>query len=161
MPDGALTIGDGEPRWKPRPRMSRPYELLNEFARWDRLIKPYREFHKVMADIRVAVEEEQLRIEKNEPLRDRAYLDSLRQEPCIFTGIKPGDCEAVDPMHIGTAGKGLKSGDDEALPVAHWLHVQAHQDGEVSMIREYAPDWLLREAFRAYAREKYRKWRDA
>lgn len=91
---------------------------------------------------------------KRTPVRDRAYLDHLRDEPCIFTGLRG----YVDPAHIGTAGRGMKSGDDEALPIAHHLHQEGHNSGEVSMIRRHAPDWLLREAFRAYARQMYRDW---
>ena len=91
-------------------------------------------------------------------IRDRKYLDSLRSQPCILTGRRGDDYESVDPMHIGTAGKGLKSSDDEALPVTHSMHVLAHQKGEVSMLRQHAPDWLIREAFRAYARELYSQW---
>ncbi len=78
-------------------------------------------------------------------------------QSCVLTGRYGDDNETVDPMHIGTAGKGIKSNDDEVLPVTHSLHVLAHQKGEVSMLRQYAPDWLIREAFRAYARQLYRE----
>ena len=88
-------------------------------------------------------------------LRDREYLDWLRTQPCILTGFHGTDDEGVDPAHIGTAGKGLKSPDDEALPIRHSLHAEGHQSGEVSLLRHTAPDWLIRAAFRAYAREFY------
>lgn len=91
-------------------------------------------------------------------IRDRKYLDSLRSQSCILTGRSGDEYEAIDPMHIGTAGKGIKSSDDEALPITHSLHLLAHQKGEVSMLRKYAPDWLIRAAFRAYARELYRDY---
>lgn len=94
-----------------------------------------------------------------EPIRDRRYLDWLRTQACLLTGTPPSEYEAVDPMHIGTRGKGLKSSDDEALPVIHSLHVEGHTFGEVSMLRRHAPDWLIRDAFRAYAREFYRMWK--
>lgn len=87
-------------------------------------------------------------------IRDRKYLEWLHSQPCIIAGIR-GE---VDPMHIGTAGKGLKSSDDEALPILHRYHAEAHQKGEISMFRKHAPDWLLREAFRAYAREQYQRY---
>lgn len=93
-------------------------------------------------------------------IRDRKYLDWLHDQPCILTGHYSDDNETVDAAHIGTAGKGLKSSDDEALPICHSLHVRGHQHGEVSMLREFAPDWLIREAFRAYAREMYRGWKN-
>lgn len=92
-------------------------------------------------------------------LRDRAYLDWLRTQPCILTGFRATEYEGVDPAHIGTAGKGLKSPDNEALPIRHSLHREAHQSGEISVLRREAPDWLLRAAFRAYARECYAAWK--
>lgn len=92
-------------------------------------------------------------------LRDRKYLDWLRTQPCIVTGLCGTEHEAVDPAHIGTLGKGIKSPDDEALPLLHSMHLVAHQHGEISMFRKYAPDWLIRAALRAYARELYADWK--
>lgn len=88
-------------------------------------------------------------------IRDRKYLDWLRTQRCVLSGQPPSDFDPTDPMHIGTAGKGLKSNDNEAIPVAHSLHRLGHQGGEISMLRKYAPDDVLRAAFRAYARELY------
>lgn len=96
---------------------------------------------------------------KQNLVRDRKYLDYLRTQSCILTGLSAVEDMAVDPMHIGTGGKGLKSSDDEVLPVVHYLHQQGHDSGEVSMLRANAPDWLLREAFRAYARMLYAEWK--
>jgi len=91
-------------------------------------------------------------------LRDREYLDWLRTQPCILTGQLGHDAETVDPAHIGTSGKGIKSPDNEALPVIHSLHLEAHNTGEVSMFRKHLPDWLLRDMLRAYAREMYQDY---
>lgn len=93
-------------------------------------------------------------------LRDRRWLDHLRTQPCILSGIWPSEWESVDPAHLGTAGKGIKSADDEALPILHKIHANMHQRGEMTVIKEWIPDWLLREALRAYAREQYRKWKE-
>jgi hypothetical protein len=92
-------------------------------------------------------------------LRDRKYLDWLRRQTCIVTGLRGSEHDAVDPAHIGTLGKGIKSPDDEALPLLHSMHAEAHQHGEISMFRKHAPDWLIRAALRAYARELYRSWK--
>lgn len=89
------------------------------------------------------------------PLRDRAYLDYLRTQRCLFTGQIGG----VDPVHIGTHARGVKSPDNEAIPLAHHLHENGHQKGEVSMLRREAPNDVIRAAFRALAREIYRKWK--
>lgn len=94
------------------------------------------------------------------PVRDQKYLDWLKTQPCLLTGRSPCDYDAVDPLHIGTRGKSLKSGDDEAIPVLHSLHNLGHCKGEVSMLRKHAPDWLIRDAFRAYAREFYTAWKE-
>lgn len=95
---------------------------------------------------------------KSSFVKDRKYLDWLRTQSCLLTGASATQDMAIDPMHVGTAGKGLKA-DDEAIPVIHSLHQQGHSTGEISMLRANAPDWLLREAFRAYARQMYRAWK--
>lgn len=95
---------------------------------------------------------------KNPPLRDRAWLDHLHGERCVLTGELGNASETIDPMHIG-AYKGMKRGDDEALPVMHRFHALAHAKGEVSMLRQHAPDDVIRAAFRALARERYREWK--
>lgn len=92
-------------------------------------------------------------------LRDRAYLDHLRGERCIVTGLRGREHDPVEPCHIGTAGKGIKSPDNEALPLCHSIHARCHQRGEMSTLREMLPDVVLRTALRAYARELYEQWR--
>lgn len=99
-------------------------------------------------------------IPKQELVRDKQYREFIKSQPCIITGMSANEVEAVDPAHIGTAGKGLKSSDDEILPLCHSLHQKAHQEGEMSLFRQMIPNWLLRAALRAYAREQYREWKD-
>lgn len=97
------------------------------------------------------------KVEEDEGVfRDRKYLDWLRGEPCILTGFRANEYEAVDPAHMGTLGRGIKSPDNEALPIRHSLHALASQIGEVSMLRQYAPDDVIRAAFKALAREYHR-----
>ncbi len=95
---------------------------------------------------------------KNKPLRDRAYLDWLHDQRCIITGQYGNSGETVDPMHIGVAGKGMKSPDNEALPVLHRFHADGHNHGEISMLREAIPDDVLAAALKAYAREMYQDY---
>jgi hypothetical protein len=91
---------------------------------------------------------------KPQQLRDRKYLDWLRTQPCLFTGARE-----TEPAHIGTAGKGLKIGDDQAIPLSYKLHRIGHDHGEITMIRENIPDWLLRECLRLYAQRIYNDWK--
>ena len=91
-------------------------------------------------------------------VRDKAYIKFLRGERCLFTGRRATASESVDPMHIGTAGKGIKT-DDEAIPALHSIHMESHQHGEISMLRKRLPDSVLREALRAYARSLYHDWK--
>ena len=98
-------------------------------------------------------------VPKNPPLKDPAYIRWLHSQPCIITGQRGTDTVGVDPMHIGTFGKGMKA-DDEALPVTHWIHAMAHAKGEMSVLREQLPDHVLRAALRAYARERYQEYLD-
>ena len=93
-------------------------------------------------------------------LRDRAYLDWLRTQPCIVTGLRDPKTRQVDPAHIGTAGKGNKSPDNEALPLLPELHREGHQKGEMTMFRWRLPDDVLRDALRALAREQYERWKN-
>lgn len=87
-------------------------------------------------------------------IRDRKYLDWLRTERCAICGL----VGPSDPAHIGTAGKGLKSSDDEALPLCRYHHVVGHTKGEMLLFRNLAPAGLLRAAFRALAREMYQDY---
>lgn len=91
-------------------------------------------------------------------VRDRKYLDWLHDQPCIITGLHGSEYETIDPAHIGTLGKSIKSSDDEVLPVLHRFHGTGHQGGEMSMWRQELPDSILREALRAYARQFYRDY---
>tara|TARA_R110000822_G_scaffold196515_2_gene334506 strand:+ start:1021 stop:1329 length:309 start_codon:yes stop_codon:yes gene_type:complete len=97
-------------------------------------------------------------IPKTPPLRDKKYLLWLRDQSCIITGQRARPDDAVEACHVGTAGKGLKSPDDEALPMLHSCHAAAHQGGEISYFREHLPNAVLRAAMRAYARELYKTW---
>lgn len=100
-----------------------------------------------------------LLLPKQNIIRDRRYLDYLRTQPCLLTGFSATEDMAVDPMHIGTLGKSIKSPDDECIPVVHYLHRNGHGGGEITMLRENAPDWLIRDCFRAYARQMYKDWK--
>lgn len=96
---------------------------------------------------------------KSRIVRDQAWLDHLKTERCIITGLHGTDYDAVDPAHIGTLGRGIKSSDDEVLPILHSIHVRMHSRGEMNVLRAMLPDDVLRAALRAYAREMYAEWK--
>ena len=91
-------------------------------------------------------------------LRDQKWLDYLKEGRCIVTGLYGTDYDAIDPAHIGTLGRGIKSPDNEVLPVQHSIHVRMHSRGEINVLRAMLPDDVLRAALRAYARELYAEW---
>ena len=78
---------------------------------------------------------------------------------CIITGRHGSEFDGIDPAHLGSLGRGIKRPDDEILPVLHSLHVSGHNGGEWSQWRDLMPDWLIREALRAYARQYYKEHR--
>ena len=90
-------------------------------------------------------------------VRDRKYLDSQHDDACLISGEYGNENESVVPAHLGSF-RGMKRGDDESLPIKQRFHAEGHQKGEWSMWRKWMPDWLIREALRAYARERYRNW---
>jgi len=96
---------------------------------------------------------------KLNPIRDEKWIKHLHTVPCLITGVTGHEYETVDPAHIGTLGKSIKSGDNEVLPILHRYHARGHGYGEVSMFREHLPDDVLRDALRAYAREMYAAWK--
>jgi hypothetical protein len=85
---------------------------------------------------------------------DRKWLDYLRTQPCLFTGH-----EETEPAHIGNWGKGGKT-DDHAIPLSWRLHRIGHQHSEIAMIREWIPDWLLRDVLQLYAQQLYRQYKE-
>lgn len=89
--------------------------------------------------------------------RDQKYRVALRSERCLITGLHGSEDDPVEAMHIGTAGKGLKIDDRCMLPIRHSYHQLGHQQGEISMLRRFLPDDVLRAALRAYARELYQQ----
>jgi hypothetical protein len=93
-------------------------------------------------------------------IRDDDFRSYLKTQPCIITGRRPDHGAVVDPLHVGTYGKSMKSPDSEMLPVLHDMHQDGHQHGEISMFRKFLPDDVLRDALRAYAHMKYLKWKE-
>lgn len=115
-------------------------------------------------------------------IRDRRYLDWIRERPDLLDGEAGTPWDPVEPAHIGTLGKGIKSSDDEVIPLRHSRHSRGHNEGEMTVWRALMPDWLfravllaaeyegppltrqtipvvmLRESLRTWARGQYRIW---
>jgi len=86
-------------------------------------------------------------------IRDKKYLKFLRTEPCLITGLRATEDMSVVAHHVGTAGKGIKSPDNEAIPLRQDRHRELHQIGEVEFYRQHLPNFVLLAAMKAYARE--------
>ena len=125
-------------------------------------------------------------VPKLEIIRDRKWLDELRTRRCTITGQCGHDNESVVGAHIGTTAKGWskKCSDDECIPLLNRFHLRGHDTGEITNLRkllpdevltsafnllegayggdwtrETAPDDVLREALRLYAKELYKSWK--
>jgi hypothetical protein len=96
-----------------------------------------------------------MRFPKTPLLRDKGYLVWLRDQPCVITGLYGSDNDAIDPAHIGTAGKGIKSADNHVLPVLHSIHQKMHANGEIETFRERLPRDVLRYMLKLYAETLY------
>ena len=96
---------------------------------------------------------------KPKSLRDSKYLEALRAYPCAVTGRFASGDESVVAAHIGVGGVGIKSPDNEVLPMLASVHDECHQRGEIAVLREKMPDRLFRVMLRAYAREHYLWWK--
>lgn len=94
-------------------------------------------------------------------VRDQRWLDYLKTQRCLITGEFGTEYESVDPAHVGTLGRGIKSPDDEVLPILHRYHVMQPQMGELTMWRKFIPDDVLRAALRALGREMYAEWKES
>lgn len=99
-----------------------------------------------------------LLLPKSKIVRDQVWLDHLKTERCLITGQFGNEYEGVDPAHVGTLGRSIKSSDDEVLPILHRFHAKQPGVGEITMFRENLPDAILRLALRAYGRELYQEW---
>lgn len=102
-------------------------------------------------------------IRKLAPIRDPAYLKWIREEGrCVLTG-RPNP----DPAHIrlGWHATGMKPGDDLVIPLAHDLHVDQHNRGEVvfwldAFARYPLGEVCLGDALRAWARQLHKEYSD-
>lgn len=101
-------------------------------------------------------------IPKANIVRDRRYLDAVREMPCVLTYCQSSEILSVVPAHIrwgGSGGIGLKPSDDHVLPLRADLHNEQHRVGEVPFWREHITDELMMRALKALAREMYQEWK--
>lgn len=96
---------------------------------------------------------------KAEIIRSRKYLDYLRDQPCIITGLRD-----VEPAHLrllGSGGTGVKPSDNRALPLYWELHRRQSVEGELPVwlwgANEY-PVTFLASVLIEVAEARYRQW---
>lgn len=92
-------------------------------------------------------------------VRDRAYLNLVRAEPCIVTRVT-GQCEPAHLRLLGSGGTAMKPSDARCLPLHHELHRRQSNEGELAVwlwcANEY-PDFLARLLIEV-AEARYRTW---
>ena len=97
---------------------------------------------------------------KSQSVRDRKYLDHLRDEPCIVTGRAEG-CEPAHLRLLGSGGTGMKPSDARAVPLHYELHRQQSKFGEgigwLMCANEY-PEFLFRLLINE-AERRYERWK--
>ena len=101
-------------------------------------------------------------IPKNKPLRDRKYLDSMRDEACYACGARDGTVVGAHIRH-GFFGIGIKPDDSLALPLCAADHEVQHRIGEISFWAHYLKmpkGFEGVDAAKVRARERYLKWKE-
>jgi len=89
------------------------------------------------------------------PIRNEAYLRAVCEMPCILTEKTPTEAAHI---RYGFFSKDMKPGDDLVFPLSPDLHRRQHTMGEISFWYSHAPEWLVMDALKALARERYRTW---
>ena len=104
---------------------------------------------------------------KDRIIRDQKWLDFQKTDMrCLFTGAESCDSGSVVPCHVGTLGRGIKSSDDETLPLLWIFNATRNPVGyhpewrsEVEMLRVCPPDDVVLRAYRALGRELYQAFK--
>lgn len=97
--------------------------------------------------------------------RDKTYLDLIRSQKlrCAVSGRPSTPDDKIVPAHIGIAGKGIKSPDNECLPLKDSLHRRQHSQQVTMSAHEFWIEVLSNDPrlcldmVKAYAREFHRK----
>lgn len=82
--------------------------------------------------------------------RSKAYLDFIRNLPCLVCGSSP-----CDPHHTTRGGTGLKGSDFDAISLCHKHHVEVHSIGVRTFEERHAIGILeaVKKCLIAYARK--------
>jgi hypothetical protein len=90
--------------------------------------------------------------QRQERVKDPAYLRFLRLLPCVACGKHRWRMEA---MHGGPRGLGTKASDLDALPGCHVCHRELHKLGPVAFQSKHRIDFAaLRTMFQSFYRDK-------
>lgn len=97
--------------------------------------------------------------------RDKVYLDLIRAQGlrCAVSGLPSTPDDQIVPAHIGVAGKGIKSPDNECLPMKDSLHRRQHSQQVKMSAHEFWIEVLTNDPclclhmVKAYAREFHKK----
>jgi hypothetical protein len=95
-------------------------------------------------------------------MKDRKYLDWLREQQCFFSGFETTEYEAVDPCHPEGGGMGMKASDQEACPAQHSLHARQHQIGWPAFLIEQIEEnpRMARYLMQCVGHDYFRRYQD-
>ena len=96
-------------------------------------------------------------------MKDPTYLKSFDGEACIACGARDGTVVGAHIRFQSGSGMGAKPDDSLVLPLCYRCHVTQHEVGEFEFWKDTTRlnSWLLMDAIKALARERYRKWKDS
>lgn len=102
-------------------------------------------------------------MQKTKAIRDRKYLDWIRDQPCIVTGIYGDENETVDPAHFrwnAGGGMGYKPPDNMVNPLRHGQHLLQGQMGEQAYWLEIVnrEPLILNEFIKDALKWRYHQW---
>ena len=72
--------------------------------------------------------------------RNKKYLEFIRKQPCILTGIIAHEYDPVVAAHqgiLGDKGTSIKTSDYTAVPMLDSLHKLEHQQGQATFWGKY------------------------
>lgn len=72
-------------------------------------------------------------------LKSKKYLDWVKTQPCVITGVYGVDAHHISAVGLG--GMGLKPSDYLAFPLCREYHDELHRHGAQTWEENHGPQW--------------------